>query len=222
MISFDQLYQTAILHKSGEQHVNNYLPSVKSSVELAQAGDDFYLSTMCRRIFRAGLKHSMVDARWPAFEQAFFGFDPLRCAMLSDEEMEAHMKNAALIRHFGKMKAIRDNAGFVMRTSEQAGSFGRWLAEWPADNLVGLWQYLKKQGSQLGGMSGPYFLRMVGKDTFLLTRDVVAVLIAHGAISKAPTSIRDQRAAEKVFLEWQQQCGRPLAEISRIVSYTAA
>jgi len=221
MISFDRLYQTAILHKSGEQAVNQNLPQVKNADQLAKTADAHYLSTLCRRVFRAGLKHSMVDARWPSFEEAFYGFDPVRCAMLSDEALDERMKNTALIRHFRKMKSIRDNAGFILRTSEQHGGFGRWLADWPQHDVVGLWQQLKKQGCQLGGMSGPYFLRMAGKDTFLLTRDVTAVLITHGAISRAPTSVRDQRLVEAVFLEWQQQCGRPLAEISRIVSYTA-
>jgi hypothetical protein len=33
-------------------------------------------STMALRVFRAGLKHSLVDAKWPAFEEVFFKFDP--------------------------------------------------------------------------------------------------------------------------------------------------
>ena len=50
----------------------------KSAEQLRAEGDDRYLSLMSLRIFRAGLKHSVVDARWPAFEEVFFGFDPAR------------------------------------------------------------------------------------------------------------------------------------------------
>ena len=50
------------------------------------------------------------------------------------------------------------------------GGFGAWLAAWPADDIVGLWKELQTRFSQLGGASEPYFLRMAGKDTFILTR----------------------------------------------------
>ena len=38
-----------------------------SPAELKAVSDDRYLSQMSLRIFRAGLKHSLVDAKWPAF-----------------------------------------------------------------------------------------------------------------------------------------------------------
>jgi len=222
VISFSELYQTAILHKGGEDKVMSLLPAPKSSDQLAVASDAYYLSTMCLRIFRAGLKHSLVDAKWPAFEEAFKGFDTHYCAMLSDEQIDKLMANKALIRHLGKIKSVRDNAAFVRAISQQHDGFGHWLGAWPSDDLIGLWQALKKQGKQLGGMSAPYFLRMVGKDTFLLTRDVSAVMIAHNVVTKPPSSLKELRAVEAVFLAWQAESGRPLCEISRIVSMTAA
>lgn len=221
MINFERLYQTAILHKGGEANVRALLPEVATTEQLIEASDAFYLSTMSLRIFRAGLKHAMVDAKWPAITQAFNGFDPLHCAMLSDEDIDKLMQNPAVIRHLGKLKAVRHNAAFVLAVRREFDSFGHWLADWPNGDIVGLWLQLKKQGQQLGGMSGPYFLRMVGKDTFLLTRDVVAVLIAQGALDKPPTSVKELRTAQAVFLQWQQESGRSLAEISRVVSMTA-
>ena len=38
---------------------------------------------MSLRIFRAGLKHSLVDAKWPAFEEVFAGFEPARVVAMS-------------------------------------------------------------------------------------------------------------------------------------------
>ena len=52
------------------------LPQVRSAEQLRVISDDRYLSMIALRVFRAGLKHSVVDAKWPAFEEVFFGFDP--------------------------------------------------------------------------------------------------------------------------------------------------
>ena len=73
----------------GQPELTKRLPKVKSSAQLEAVTDDRYLSLMCLRIFRAGLKHSMVDAKWPAFEEVFSGFEPRRVRMMSDEELEA-------------------------------------------------------------------------------------------------------------------------------------
>ena len=72
----------------------------------------------------------------------------------------------------------------------------------------------------MGGNSGPYFLRMVGKDTFILTDDVVAALKAQGVIDKKPTAKRDLQKVQEAFNQWQAESGRPLSQISRLLSYT--
>lgn len=185
---------------------------------LASVSDDRYLSLMTRRIFRAGLKHSMVDARWPAFETAFFGFEPEKVALLSDEQLEQMMHNDKLIRHLGKIKATRVNALMVDELSRKAGGFGRFLADWPEEKIVDLWLLLKKQGSQLGGSSASYFLRMAGKDTFMLSTDVVTALKAQGIIAKAPTAQRDLRLVQEAFNQWQSESGLPLCQISRVLA----
>ena len=77
------------------------LPQPKMAAELQATPDDRYLSQMQRRIFRAGLKHSLVDAKWPAFEEVFSGFDPRRVRAMSDEALEALLGDARLIRHWG-------------------------------------------------------------------------------------------------------------------------
>ena len=90
------------------------LPQPKTAAELAGTPDDRYLSEMSRRIFRAGLKHSLVDAKWPAFEEVFHGFDLRRVRAMSDEAMEGLLGNARLIRHWGKLKSVRDNAAAML------------------------------------------------------------------------------------------------------------
>lgn len=221
MKPFSDFLATAELHKGGSAYVRSMLPEVCSAKQLQQQSDSYYLSQISRRIFRAGLRHALVDAKWPAFEQAFYGFDPFDVMMMSDEDLENQMQNKAIIRHMGKIRSVRHNAQMVREISQQHGGFGQFLSAWPGDEIVDLWILLKKQGYQLGGLSAPRFLRMVGKDTFVLTDDVVAVLMAQGVIDKKPTAQRDMRAAQAAFNDLQQQCGLPLSHISRIISFTA-
>jgi 3-methyladenine DNA glycosylase Tag len=169
------------------------------------------------RIFRAGLKHSLVDAKWPAFEEVFLGFDPRRVRAMSDEQLEALLGDARLIRHWGKLKSVRDNAAAMIQLTAENGSFGSWLADWPSDNIVGLWDALAKHFSQMGGNSGPSFLRMVGKDTFILSPSVVAGL-KHWAGLAAPKNRQDRIAAQQVFNGWAGETGRPLSQLSLILA----
>src|ERR1700757_5407853 len=74
----------------------------RASAELKAQTDDRYLSQMELRIFRAGLKHSLVDAKWPAFEEVFDGFEPRRVRAMSDEELEALPGDRGRNRHWGK------------------------------------------------------------------------------------------------------------------------
>lgn len=108
----------------------------------------------------------------------------------------------------------------VSELSARHGGFGRFLAAWPESDIIGLWQLLKKQGSQLGGNSSAYFLRMVGKDTFMLTDDVVTALKAQGVVEKKPTAQRDLKQVQEAFNQWRETSGRPLCQISRLLAHS--
>ncbi len=219
MRSYDWIYQHALEQKGTPEQLEKLLPTPKTAQQLVAVNDDRYLSEMSRRIFRAGLKHEMVDKKWPAFEEVFFGFDPNKLILMSDEALENTLQDRRIIRHWGKIKSIRHNALMVIELAREWGSFGQFLAQWPGNDIVGLWKLLAKRGKQLGGNSGPYFLRMVGKDTFVLTGDVVAALVAQGVIDKKPTSQRDLQSVQTAFNQWQEQSGRPLSQISRMLAF---
>ncbi|MFV3387520.1 DNA-3-methyladenine glycosylase I [Pseudomonas sp. NY15364] len=196
------------------------LPQPRSDAELRALSDDRYLSLISLRIFRAGLKHSLVDAKWPAFEEVFFGFDPEKVVLMGAERLENLMQDARLIRHLGKLKSVPRNAQFILDVRREKGSFGTLIADWPVTDIVGLWKYLAKHGSQLGGLSAPRFLRMVGKDTFIPTDDMVAALKAQDVIDKAPTSLKDLAAVQAAFNQWQAESGRPLCQLSVMLAHT--
>jgi len=190
----------------------------RSPAELEALGDDRYLSQMSLRIFRAGLRHSLVDAKWPAFEEVFGGFEPRRVRAMPDEALEALLADRRLIRHWGKLKAVRDNAAAMIAVAEEHGSFGAWIARWPATDIVGLWETLAKRFSQMGGNSGPTFLRMVGKDTFILTHAVGAALKRWSAV-EGPVKNRNDRAnLQTCFNAWAAESGRPLCQLSQILA----
>jgi 3-methyladenine DNA glycosylase Tag len=216
--SFGPILEAARARHGGAATLEALLPQPRPPSELAALGDDRYLSQMSLRIFRAGLKHSLVDAKWPAFEEVFHHFEPRRVRAMSDEALEALLGDARLIRHWGKLKAVRENAVALLAVAAEHGSFGTWLGPWPGSDIVGLWEALAKRFRQMGGNSGPNFLRMVGKDTFILTPSVVAALRHWGVIAAPPKTRADRAAIQSCFNAWTAETGRPLCRLSLILA----
>ena len=221
MTSFDVLFQLAASTRGGPEVFEAALPVPKTSQQLMAQPDDRYLSMMARCIFRAGFVWRVIDNKWPGFEMAFSQFNPLAVAHFSDEKLEELAQDRSIVRNFTKIVAVRNNAVYVLDRQRSHGSFGEFIAHWPEDNITGLWLELKKQGSRLGGNSGPMMLRSMGRDTFLLTNDVCQALVHHGFIKKfSPNSQRDLKLVEQVFESLRQESGRPLCQISRILACT--
>ena len=83
-----------------------------------------------------------------------------------------------------------------------------------ADRLLEL---LGKRGARLGGRTGQYLLRFVGKDGFVASGDVVACLRDAGLdIAESPTSKKDLRKIQDQFNAWAKETGLPYVHISRI------
>ena len=137
---------------------------------------------------------------------------------MSDEALENLLGDKRLIRHWGKLKSVRDNAASMLEIAAEHRSFGAWLAGWPGEDIVGLWEALAKRFSQMGGNSGPSFLRMVGKDTFILTPSVIAALKHWGAITAPPKNRQDRAAVQAAFNAWTAESGRPLCQLSLILA----
>ena len=78
MRDYQWLHEYCLNRFGSAQAPEAFLPQPRTPAQLRDISDDRYLSTLALRVFRAGLKHSLVDAKWPAFEQVFFGFDPKR------------------------------------------------------------------------------------------------------------------------------------------------
>ncbi len=66
-------------------------------------------------------------------------------------------------------------------------------------------------------MTGQYFLRFVGFDAFILSRDVVACLRESGVdLSEKASSKKDMRAAQAAFTAWRNESDLSYVQLSRI------
>ena len=221
MRDYQWLYEYCLNRFGSLDALEERLPVAASAEQLRSMSDDRYLSMISLRVFRAGLKHSVVDARWPAFEDVFFGFDPDKVVLMSAEHIERLMQDTRLIRHLAKLRSVPRNAQMVLDLRKEYGSMGELISEWPGDNIVGLWRLLAKRGNQLGGLSVPRFLRMIGKDTFVTTDDVLAALVGMGVLDRAvATSQRDLALVQGAFNRLSEQSGRPLGQLSAMLAFT--
>ena len=216
--SFDAIYHRACERKGGEVGLAALLPSGRSTDELSQCSDAALLSAMSRQVFQSGFVWRVVVNKWPEYERAFFGFEPNKVLMLSPDQIQARASDPNLIRHFKKTQAIYDNALMVHQIAAESGSVAAFIAHWPANDITGLWRELKQRGARLGGNTGAYFLRGIGKDTFILTDDVQGYFKAHKLVDAGFSSQTALRQVQAVFNHWQQESGRSLADISRILA----
>lgn len=219
---FAALRARAEKRKGGSAALAELLPVFVGNDALAQVSDERVLAGMTRRIFCAGFVWRVIDQKWPGFEGAFLGFSPQRLAFEPDEFWEKLASDARIVRHGAKIAAVRKNALFVSRIAAERGSFGRLLADWPADDQIGLLAFLAQEGARLGGMTGQYFLRFIGWDAFILSRDVAAALREAGVeLSEKANSKRDLAAVQAAFTGWARETGLGYAQLSRICAMSA-
>jgi 3-methyladenine DNA glycosylase Tag len=217
MEKFEHIYHRAVERKGGEKALAALMPKVKTPRALAASKDDRWLSQMTHCVFQAGFVWRVVDRKWDDFEDVFFGFPPERIIMLSPEQIDRFASNPRIIRNRQKVMAVQDNAHFILDVTKEYGSFGKFVAKWPADDLIGLFEYMKKRGSRLGGRTGQRVLRNMGKDTFVLTGDVIRCL--QGAdvdITANPSSKTQLRHIQSAFNQWHEESSLPYSHISRI------
>lgn len=218
MRPFAEILDIAAARKGGVEKVLAAVPVPKTADELAAIPDRDWLAAMARGIFQAGISWKVVDNKWPGIEEAFLGFDPGRVSMLDEDAIDALLSDTRVIRSGPKILAILDNATFIREVAAESGSFGRKIGDWPATDYAGLLDWLAKTGSRLGGSTGPYMLRSMGKDSWILSDDVVKRLVEEGVIDGPPTSRKAMAAVQRAFDAWAAESGQGLTTISRVLA----
>jgi 3-methyladenine DNA glycosylase Tag len=217
MEKFAAIYDRACERHGGEQALAELMPAVRTQRALACSKNNRWLAQMTRCIFQAGFVWRVVDNKWDDFEEVFFGFPPDRILMLSPDQIDRFAQDRRIIRNRQKVLSVQDNAQYIVDVAREHGSFGKFVSRWPQEDLIGLFAHLKKHGSRLGGMSGQRVLRNMGKDTFVVTGDVVRCLNRAGVdIGESPTTQREMKLAQATFKHWHEESGLPYSHISRI------
>ncbi|WP_372964889.1 DNA-3-methyladenine glycosylase I [Marinobacter sp.] len=219
-MEFSAFYQQAVARKGGEPALKSMLPAVPEKARLMEVSDDRYLSLMTSCIFRAGFVWRVIDNKWPDFEAAFEGFVPAYWQQVPVETLEQLAADTRIVRNMQKIRTVPENARMIMDVVQGYGSFGRFLAEWPNEDQVGLLLYLKRNGARLGGNSAQYFLRQAGWDGFIMSHDVVTALTRANILDASPSSKKGLAQAQQAFNQWHKETGLPISHLSKIVSFT--
>jgi 3-methyladenine DNA glycosylase Tag len=218
MKTWAEIEAIATERKGGEQALAALLG--EPIADITTRTDAEVLQAFALGIFSAGFRYSVVQAKRFEIAEAFGGFDVGHVAGLDAEDIEALCQDRRLIRNRTKILAIQQNAQFILRVASEHGSMVNRLAAWPKSDLIGLFDWLKKHGSRLGGATGSRALRSLGVDTFIISPSVGEALIAHGGFSKSPTGKAARRQAQEAFNSWHAESGRGYTELSWILAYS--
>ena len=128
-----------------------------------------------------------------------------------------NLDTGVVIANISESKHLGFGSAFMDHDHKKVWAFGcnrGASGNWPLEDQVGLFAYLKRHGSRLGGMTGPYALRRLGYDNLILSKSVVAALNMAGVIDGAATSKKAQAAVQAAFNEWVAQSSETYARVS--------
>ena len=230
--SFKSLYQRAADRKGGTQALElllgkrilgkKLLDDNAAEQSISQLTDDRVLAAFTKQIFKSGFVWRVVENKWPDFEEQFFNFSIEKMLMMPEEMLERKAADPKIIRNYNKVKTIKANAQMIFDiTLDKDISFAQFINDWPSEDIIGLWAYLKKHGQRLGGNTGPYALRLLGKDTFILSSDVEAYLRAQQIIDGGLQSKKSLTAIQAFFNNLQKQSGYNLTQLSRLIAFAS-
>ncbi len=230
--SFKSLYQRAADRKGGKSALElllgkrilgkKLLDDNAAEQSIAQLTDDRVLAAFTKQIFKSGFVWRVVENKWPDFEEHFFNFNIEKMLMMPEEMLERKAADPKIIRNYNKVKTIKANAQMIFDvTLDKKISFAQFIHDWPSEDIIGLWTYLKKHGQRLGGNTGPYALRLLGKDTFILSSDVEAYLRAQQVIDGGLQSKKSLTAIQAYFNKLQSESGYSLTQLSRLIAFAS-
>jgi 3-methyladenine DNA glycosylase Tag len=228
---FSHLYQRAASRKGGVKALEillgqkivgkKLLADSAANQSVADLSDDRILSAFTKQIFKSGFVWRVVENKWPDFEESFFNFNVEKVLMMPEEMLEKKAADPKIIRNYNKVKTIIANAQMIFEEQQNGHSFSEFIANWPSTDIIGLWAHLKKHGQRLGGNTGPYALRLLGKDTFILSSDVEGYLRAQKIIDGGLQSKKSLTAIQAYFNQLQQESGYSLTQLSRLIAFAS-
>jgi 3-methyladenine DNA glycosylase Tag len=138
-VPFKTIRARAEKRKGGPKALEKLLPKKPDKSALAKLADDRILAEMTRRVFSAGFAWSVIESKWPGFEDAFLGFVPTKLTFQPDDFWDGLLADTRIVRNGAKIASVRENAAFVQAIAGEHGSFGKFLAKWPSSDEIGCW-----------------------------------------------------------------------------------
>ncbi len=120
MTDFKTIRARAAKRKGGEAALASLLPPVPDRAVLAAVTDDRVLAEMAKRVFSAGFVWSVIEKKWPGFEEAFLGFVPQALTFQPDEFWHDLSRDSRIVKNPQKIKSVRENAAFVAAVARRA------------------------------------------------------------------------------------------------------
>src|SRR5215475_8311167 len=102
-IPFKPILARAEKRKGGPKALEKLLPARPDAKKLVRLSDDRFLSEMTQRVFSAGFAWSVIEAKWPGFEQAFLGFAPAKLTFQPDDYWDGMLKDTRIVRNGAKI-----------------------------------------------------------------------------------------------------------------------
>jgi len=220
-VRYKEIYDRALARKGGRDHLHALLLSSHPQDYLSTLTSDRLLAYMTKCIFQSGFVWKIIEKKWPGFEEAFYQFDIDTLYKLEPEEWDTYAQDTRIVRNPQKIRSVFENMMMIKLYEEKGQSFATFLQEWPETDQVGLLSYLKKNGSRLGGMTGQYFLRRIGKESFILSKDVVRCLQESGLdIKDNPSSKRELALIQDTFNTLHNETGESMTTLSKLMAYS--
>ncbi|MBI3508232.1 MAG: DNA-3-methyladenine glycosylase I [Chlamydiia bacterium] len=76
---------------------------------------------------QAGLSWETILKRREEYRRAFYHFDPVKVAKMTDDELDGLLQNPGIIRNRLKIYATRQNAVAFLQIQKQFGSFSKYI-----------------------------------------------------------------------------------------------
>ncbi|WP_199609651.1 DNA-3-methyladenine glycosylase I [Flocculibacter collagenilyticus] len=218
--SFDAIYHRALERKGSDKMLMTLIGPTKDQKSYLNKTDSQFLEEFTKKVFQSGFVWRVVEQKWDGFREVFFDFDIEKVLLMPPDMVERKAQDERIIRNYKKVQTIQENALMINSAKQTHGGFAQLVEALANENVITLWQYLKKHGARLGGNTGPYALRALGVDTFLLTRDIEGYMRAQQVIDGGLTSKKSLQAIQAYYDRLQAESGWSYQALNRLIAYS--
>jgi len=173
-----------ISQKNSTLHADGPVAPSTWAINESHDTDALLFEELCYHMFAAGFSRKVVRDKWPAHQQAFFQFDPIKVATMPLETIEKLVLEKELIRNRRKLTAVIKNARKLVEISAEHGSFSQWLNSYATPNIYLLHREIADIFAGVGRSAAEWFLLSSGFPYYFATDDARRVLKRLGLLPK--------------------------------------